>query len=137
MLFMTDLPASQAPLQTPGTLLVVDDDDIVRMVTTRMLERSGFTVLTAADGAAGVEIYRSNAGGIRAVLLDMTMPKMDGRETFAALRALDPAVKVIIASGYPESDATGQFGESGLAGFIQKPYSPDELLARVRAVIDS
>ncbi len=134
---MTNLSASQAPLQAPGTLLIVDDDDIVRLVTTRMLERSGFTVLAAADGAAGVEIYRSNAGGIRAVLLDMTMPKMDGRDTFLALRALDPKVKVILASGYPEQEATGQFAESGLSGFIQKPYTPDELLASVRAVIDS
>ncbi len=134
---MTNLSASQAPLQAPGTLLIVDDDDIVRLVTTRMLERSGFTVLAAADGAAGVEVYRANAGGIRAVLLDMTMPRMDGRDTFLALRAFDPGVRVILASGYSEQDATGQFGESGLAGFIQKPYTPDELLASVRAVIDS
>jgi CheY-like chemotaxis protein len=133
---MTDSP-TQAPLTAPGTLLVVDDDEIVRMVTIRMLQRSGFIVLGAANGEEGLDLFRANTGAIHAVLLDMTMPKMDGRATFLALRQVDPEVKVILASGYPESDATAQFGADGLAGFIQKPYTPDELLARVRSVIES
>jgi len=117
-------------------ILVVDDDDTVRAVTRRILERSGFEVLLAVDGADGVETYRANPG-IDLVLLDMTMPRMDGEETFRELRRVDPDVRVILTSGYNEQDATDRFAGKGLAGFIQKPYRPQELMERIFATLSS
>lgn len=116
----------------PGgrTLLVVDDDDTVREVTRRILEYAGFQVVVGADGQQGVDIYRETAG-VALVLLDMTMPHMDGEETFRELRRLNPAVRVVLTSGYNEQDATERFAGKGLSGFIQKPYRPQELLDKI------
>jgi len=101
-----------------------------------MLELSGFTVLLAADGAEAVALYRERPG-IDLVLLDLTMPAMDGEETFRELRRLDPGVRVILTSGYSEQDAADRFAGTGLAGFIQKPYRPQDLIETVRAALQS
>lgn len=130
-------PGDPAAWRGEGTLLVIDDDDIVRTVTARMLQRSGFEVLTAPDGAAGVEVFRDNAGAIRVVILDMTMPRMDGHETFRALQDVDATVRVVLSSGYAEQDAASIFSVAELAGFIQKPYTAEELIATVRTVLGS
>ena len=74
---------------------------------------------------------------IDVVLLDMQMPVMNGAETFQALRAIDPHVKVILSSGYNEIEATGRFVDQGLAAFLQKPYDLDTLVAKVRSVLTS
>jgi CheY-like chemotaxis protein len=118
-----------------ATILVVDDDETVRTVTRRMLEQSGYTVFQAADGAEALAIYRENQGAIDLVLLDMTMPHMDGEETFRELRRIDPRVRVLLTSGYNEQDATERFAGKGLGGFIQKPYRPQELLERIRSIL--
>ena len=122
-------PAVSAPREA-RTVLVVDDDETVRTVTRRILEHAGFSVLLAPDGAEGVRIY-AETDGIDVVLLDMTMPRMDGEETFRELRRVRPGVRVILTSGYNEQDATERFAGKGLAGFIQKPYRPAELMARI------
>ena len=136
-------PAPPDPAPAPETasaplpravILVVDDDETVRAVTRRMLELSGFTVLLAADGAEAVALYRERPG-IDLVLLDLTMPAMDGEETFRELRRLDPGVRVILTSGYSEQDAADRFAGTGLAGFIQKPYRPQDLIEKVRAAL--
>jgi PAS domain S-box-containing protein len=119
-----------------GTVLVVDDEPTVREVSRSILEMAGFTVLTAADGEKGLEIYREHGDEISIVLLDMTMPRMSGEETFRELRKLRPGVKVILTSGYNEQDATDRFAGKGLAGFIQKPYPPSALLAKVRTALE-
>ncbi len=113
-----------------GTVLVVDDEETIRVTAAAMLEDAGFTVLTAEDGAAGVEMFRQRHDEIRAVLLDMTMPRMGGEEAFRHMRQIDPDVKVVLSSGYNEQDATSHFAGKGLAGFIQKPYSPKALQAK-------
>jgi len=122
--------ASAVPLT--GTVLVVDDEEVVREVARQMLEHLGFSVLVAADGAAALEVFRGRREAIRLVLLDMTMPRMDGEQTFRELRRLAPDVRVILASGYNEQDATSSFVGMGLAGFIQKPFALVELEARIR-----
>lgn len=136
-------PAPPGPAPAPETasaplpravILVVDDDETVRAVTRRMLELSGFTVLLAADGAEAVALYRERPG-IDLVLLDLTMPAMDGEETFRELRRLDPGVRVILTSGYSEQDAADRFAGTGLAGFIQKPYRPQDLIEKVRVAL--
>jgi len=115
-----------------GTVLVVDDDDSVRPVTRLMLERLGFTALLASNGREGVDVYRVRQGEVRCVLLDLTMPEMDGEETFAALREVDPEVRVILSSGYNQLEVVQRFAGRGLAGFIQKPYR----LSDLQAVLD-
>jgi PAS domain S-box-containing protein len=118
-----------------GTLMVVDDEETVRVLGKRMLERSGFTVLTAADGREAVEIFKTRGAEIRGVLLDLTMPHMDGAETFQALRALRPDLKVILSSGYTEQDISTRFAGLGLTGFIQKPYQHGALASKLREVL--
>ncbi|MEQ8225292.1 MAG: response regulator, partial [Candidatus Eremiobacterota bacterium] len=111
-----------------GTVLVVDDEKTVRTVAKAMLSKLGFTVLTADDGTTGLEIFKNNINDIGAVLLDMTMPHMNGEETFMELRRLRQDVQVILSSGYNEQEAISRFPGQGLAGFIQKPYRIDELV---------
>ncbi|HML97196.1 MAG TPA: PAS domain S-box protein [Tepidiformaceae bacterium] len=127
-------PASEAEPAPRGIVLVVDDDETVRTVTRRILERSGFTVLLAADGVEALKVHRATPG-VALVILDMTMPHMDGEECFRELRHLDPTVRVLLTSGYNEQDATERFVGKGLAGFIQKPYRPADLLSKVEEVL--
>jgi len=110
-----------------GTVLIVDDEETIREVAGLMLEEMGFDVLLAENGLVGVDLYRKHQAEIVAVLLDMTMPKMNGEETFCELRRINPDVTVILSSGYNEQDATQRFLGKGLAAFIQKPYAPEEL----------
>jgi CheY-like chemotaxis protein len=92
-------------------------------------------VIEASDGPNAIELYRKSGAGIACVLLDQSMPQMDGTTVFRALRAINPAVKVILSSGYSNDQTTGQcLTTEGLAGFIQKPYTVDGLrqeLARI------
>jgi two-component system, cell cycle sensor histidine kinase and response regulator CckA len=119
-----------------GTVLVIDDELSVRETARAMLERNGFSVRTAGDGREGVEIFREHADEIRVVLLDMTMPYMNGEEVFRELRRIRPRARVILSSGYNEQDATNRFAGKGLAGFIRKPYGLSDLISAVRRVLD-
>jgi len=120
-----------------GTVLVVDDDETVLAVSRMMLEEFGFGVLTAEDGRAGLETFRAESEGIDLVLLDMTMPRMGGEEAFREIRRVKRDVKVILTSGFNEQEATSRFVGRGLAGFIQKPYRPEDLIRVVREVLGS
>lgn len=120
-----------------GTVLVVDDEETVRGLLRHLFETMGFTVLTANDGREGVAIFRRESDAIRLVVLDMTMPILDGPETFRELRRIRGDVKAILTSGYSEQSAISQFAGKGLSGFIQKPFRYDELLAIVRKVFES
>jgi nitrogen-specific signal transduction histidine kinase/ActR/RegA family two-component response regulator len=120
-----------------GTILVVDDDEAVRNVAKRILERAGFRVLVAVDGIDGLAVFREHTSEIGVVLLDVTMPRMGGEETFRQLRQLAPEVRVVLSSGYSAQEATSHFAGKGLAGFVEKPFTPQELLERVRAVLEA
>lgn len=117
-----------------GTVLVVDDEDTVRTVAQRMLERFGYTVLTAADGQEGVDVFRAHADEIVAVVLDMTMPRLAGDEAFREIRRIRADARVILMSGYNEQDATHRFAGKGLSGFLQKPFNSTELQQKLRAL---
>ncbi len=93
----------------------------------------GFQVVTASDGIEGLSAYCTCSETICAVLLDLTMPRMDGEETFRELRALRPDACVVLMSGYSEQEAGARFVGKGLAGFLQKPFTPDELRERLLA----
>ncbi|MDX8389165.1 MAG: response regulator, partial [Mariprofundaceae bacterium] len=118
-----------------GTILIVDDEETIREIAGMMLEDVGFTILKAKDGVEGVEVFREHQTEIRVVLLDMTMPRMNGEEVFREIRTLQPDVTVILSSGYNEQDATNRFAGKGLAGFIQKPYSPSALQTKVLDIV--
>jgi len=120
-----------------GTVLIADDEETVRAVSKQMLERMGFGVLTAQDGREALKVLGEHAGEIVCVLLDLTMPHMDGEEAFREMRRLHPGIVVILCSGYNEQDATERFAGKGLAGFIQKPYRSDGLRAKLREVLGS
>ena len=115
-----------------GTILVVDDEESIRALAKLVLERSGVKVLTAEDGRKGVEIFRKHQDEISVVLLDMTMPHMGGEEAFDEIRKIRKDVRVILSSGYNEQQVTSGFVGKGLAGFIQKPYRPSELIEKLR-----
>ncbi|MDS4068742.1 MAG: ATP-binding protein [Candidatus Competibacter sp.] len=115
-----------------GTILLVDDEESVRTLGSRMLERIGFKVLTAVDGREALEIYRSGHDEIALVLLDLTMPDLDGEETFRELRRIDPKVRVVMSSGYTESEITPRFAGKRLTGFLQKPYTITALMDCLR-----
>ena len=118
-----------------GTILLADDEKSVFDVGKKMLNKMGFSVLTATDGREAVEVFRKHADQIDCVLLDLTMPHMDGEQAFRELRRIRPDVKVILSSGYNEQDATQHFGAKGLAGFIQKPYVMATLRAKLMEVL--
>lgn len=110
-----------------GHILVIDDEQSVRNIMEVALMRKGFRVLTAEDGDEGIELFQQRKDDIRAVLLDMTMPRMSGQETFLRLRQIQPDVKVILCSGFDQHQATQAFTEDGLAGFLQKPFELEDL----------
>lgn len=121
--------------QGSGTVLLVDDEETVRALGKRMLERIGFEVLTAIDGREALEVFRTHRGEIVLVLLDLTMPRMNGEEAFRELRRIDPAARVVMSSGYSENDISARLAGKGLVGFIQKPYTVDVLRGRLAAVL--
>jgi two-component system, cell cycle sensor histidine kinase and response regulator CckA len=121
--------------QGKGTVLLVDDDESVRAVGRKMLERIGFSVVTAADGAEAIARFRERGDDIICAIVDLTMPHVDGAETFRELRRMRPGVRVILSSGYNEQDVTQRFVGKGLAGFIQKPYQLATLVSVLEDVL--
>ena len=118
-----------------GTVLLVDDEETIRTLGARMLAALGFTVLSAADGREALAVYAQHQDEIALVLLDLTMPHMDGEEAFRELRLINPEVRVVMSSGYTEKDITARFAGKGLMGFVQKPYSLAELAEKLRAAL--
>jgi len=113
-------PVSQA--EAGGLILLIEDDESVRQVAARMIEHSGFTVLTAGDGVEGLEVFRQHIPDVRCVVCDLTMPRMGGWETLAALRVLSPGLPVILASGYDESAVMAGDHPEKPQAFLSKPY---------------
>jgi PAS domain S-box-containing protein len=124
-------------LRGTGTILVVDDEEIVRRIAKSMLEQYGYTVLLAADGRSAIDLYRSIADQISLVLLDLTMPTMSGDETLKELMTIRADVRVLLSSGYDETEIVGRFNEKGIYGFIQKPYTAPRLAAKVKDVLEA
>jgi len=129
--------AATEALAGDATVLVIDDEQIIRQTAKAMLERYGYTVLVAENGKEGVDLFRVVLDKISVVILDMTMPVMSGEETLRHLKLIKPEVKVLLSSGYNESEAIRRFTGKGLVGFIQKPYSAQHLAQTVRAALDA
>lgn len=139
------LPASDKPVELfnennhtndwkgSGTVLLVDDEESVRGVGIEMLKELGFETITANDGCEAVEQFKNNPA-ISFVILDLTMPHMDGEQCFRELRQLQPDIKVIMSSGFSNDEITQKFVGKGLAGFLQKPYKLSMLKEVIRKI---
>ena len=118
-----------------GTVLVVDDEPAVRAVTRGMLERAGFDVLVASDGQDAIEVFREQQDRVIAVVLDLAMPRMSGKEALAEIRTISPMVAVLLATGYAARDADVQVDDDPFCDYIQKPYDTEDLLAGLQKLL--
>jgi nitrogen-specific signal transduction histidine kinase/CheY-like chemotaxis protein len=130
-------PARSKPLRHRGTVLIVDDQDFVIEVAQAFLERAGHRVVTAVGGRAGIECFRDRGHEIDAVLLDLAMPDADGEAVLLEMQRLRPDVRVIIATGYSVGYAADRIRAHGVAGFVRKPYEPEEILDQVERVLSA
>jgi CheY-like chemotaxis protein len=122
-------------LQGNGTILVADDEEGVRSLVASVLEEAGYTVELARDGLEAVERVRSLGQAVRLILLDLTMPQLGGAEAASELRQLQPDTPIIAMSGYGDIEVMQRFSEAGVDDFLPKPFTPDELGAKVRDLL--
>jgi DNA-binding NtrC family response regulator len=120
-----------------GSILLIDDEDVVLSSTEALLSELGYNIYTANSGQAGIDIYTKNHGIIDLVILDMIMPEMDGSACFSALKTINPQVKIIISSGYATSERIKEVKKLGANTFLQKPYSVSTLSSAVRRELQS
>ena len=118
--------------QGQGTILVVDDEDALRSVAVEALARMGFATVEARDGLEALEAFQAKREHIRLVLMNLTMPRMDGEEAFHALQRAGLRAPVILSSGFSREEALQRFQGKGLAGYLERPYRFPELLQVVR-----
>jgi len=128
-------PTEKTPTGTE-TLLIVDDEEEVLTVNRQLLETLGYTVLSARSGQEALALYAGHREAIDAVILDITMPQMGGKETFQRLRKMNPTLRVLLSSGYSMEGKAKEILEEGGSGFIQKPFRIRDLAAKVRQVLD-
>jgi two-component system, cell cycle sensor histidine kinase and response regulator CckA len=117
-------------------ILLVDDEELIRDLGKRILERSGYTVLTASNGKEALVLFKQERGKISLVILDLIMPEMGGKQCLEGLLKIDPKARVIIASGFAANEQTKEDIETGTRGFVAKPYNIKEMLQSVRKVLD-
>jgi PAS domain S-box-containing protein len=128
-------PAAVAQWHGEGSVLVVDDEETMRSTVARMMRIMGLEPVLAVDGREAIEIFREDPARFAFVLLDLTMPHMDGEQTFAELRRLLPDVRVVLMSGFNAQEALVRFSGKGLANFLQKPFTIESLREVVRGVL--
>ncbi len=146
--FKVILPAPTSEPETPAPLaedlapfgrgravLVIDDEEDVRVLARKVLELADFHVVLAVDGRAGVEVFCADPDRFAAALVDLTMPHLSGVEVFREMRLCRPDVRVILTSGFAEEDATSGLEGKGLAGFVRKPFRPTDLLTAILTAI--
>jgi len=145
--FQVLLPASSSPparrldvtaspaLAGEGMVLIVDDEETVRNGAKAGLERNGYRVIVAENGADAVRIFRERHGEISAVVLDRTMPGMGGEEALVEMQAIEPRVPIILSTGYDETETLSRLPGRRLAGFLQKPYRIEKLLGEIQSAL--
>ena len=119
------------------TVLLVDDEEIVIGVGKQMLEKLGFSVLTAASGKEAIDIYKVNKDRIGFVVLDMIMPGLGAGDTYEGLREIDSAIKVLLSSGYGVDEQTSEILKRGCKGFIQKPFNMQVLSEKIEEIMNA
>ena len=126
-------PGGDAPRQT---ILFVDDEQMAVTLVKRVLSDAGFHVITAQSGFECLDLFRRRPHSCDLVLLDLTMPFMDGEETFERLREIRPDVAVVLCTGFIERERLDRMLRAGLAGFLRKPIAPEELVGHVRSILE-
>jgi CheY-like chemotaxis protein len=117
-------------------VMIVDDEDFVTFLAQRVLADAGYRILIAKDGFEAIDIYRKSRE-IALIILDFTMPVMDGADVFEELLKIDPKVPVVLSSGFAEQERVRGMLARGLRGFIPKPYTQEKLIAQVRTTLDA
>ena len=118
------------------TLLVVDDEEVIRTMLARLASRMGYHILTAADGQEGLEKYRQNAAEINGVVLDMNMPVMGGRETFLKMKKINPEVRALLSTGYGANEEAQEILDLGAVGLLSKPYDMSQLSEQLALLLN-
>lgn len=129
--------ATRRPRGGNELVLLVDDEEAIRSLARDTLESFGYRVLLAENGKEAIEIYRLYKDTIGLVILDMVMPTLGGRETFLKLKELNPNVRALLSTGYSQNGKAKEILDSGVMGFVQKPYQVEELLQKMRTVLDA
>ncbi|MGD1986627.1 MAG: PAS domain S-box protein [Desulfobacterales bacterium] len=144
--FTIYLPATQKTIEEPaetaselirgsGTLLVVDDEDLVLDVAANMLEKLGYTVLKAQNGAEAIDIFKAHKDAIKMVVLDIIMPDLGGSDVYDIIKKINPDVKVLLSSGYSVDGQAIELLERGCDGFMQKPFTMEELSGKIEQIL--
>lgn len=125
------------PTGAKELVMIVDDEEFVIMLAQRVLTDEGYRVVTAKDGFQAIETYRKLKDQIALIILDFTMPIMDGADVFAELLMINPKVPVVLSSGFAEQERLRSMLARGLRGFMPKPYTQQKLLAQIRSTLDA
>ena len=131
-----DIPVSN-PGGTGELIMIVDDEHFVTLLAQRVLTDAGYRVVCAKDGFEALEIYKKLQSEINLIILDFTMPIMDGSDVFNEMRLLNPRAPIVLSSGFSEQEKLKWMLAKGLRGFIPKPYSQQKLLLQVRSTLDA
>jgi len=134
--FVKPKTISEMPRAKP-TILVVDDESMALVLIKRLLSEAGYQVMTAQSGFEALDLFRRQPHAFQLVLLDLTMPFMDGEETFHRLREIRADIPVVLCTGFIRRDRLDRLMKDGIAGFLRKPLAPDEIVDHVRAVLAS
>jgi two-component system, cell cycle sensor histidine kinase and response regulator CckA len=124
------------PQSSGGSVLIIDDEEVVRRAARATLEHFGYSVFEASDGRDGADLFSRLHDRVSCVLLDLTMPRMDGYEVWRYIHRIRPDMRVVISSGFDESEARKQFTEAPALDFIQKPYTAAALVRKIRVALD-
>jgi CheY-like chemotaxis protein len=133
----TAIPVDDESWRGTGTILVVEDEETVRSTVGKILDALGFDVVLASNGREGVDRFTSVAKPYELILLDLTMPQLDGVQVFDEVRRVNPTVPIVLMSGYARLDVLARFSDRKLAAFIQKPFDIPTLQRTLRAVLAS
>jgi CheY-like chemotaxis protein len=131
-----DKKVSIMPVSKPQ-VLVVDDEEVALMLLKQLLTTAGYQVSTAQSGFECLDLFRRRPLSYRLVLLDLTMPFMDGEETFHRLREINSEVPVMLCTGFIQNERLEKLMAAGLSGFLRKPFAPEEILGHIQALLES
>ena len=131
-----DSEKTEPPKGQGETILLVDDEPNLVVIVSRQLVSASYRVIKASDGNEALNLYEKHRAEIRLVIMDLLMPGMGGKQCLAALRKLDPNVRVLIASGHTTPGMVGELEQAGAKGFISKPFETSQLLEEIRKIID-
>ncbi len=130
-------PVTKRPLLSASRcLLVVDDEPMALTLGEKILSQAGYTVVVAQSGFDALDLFRENPRRFDLVLLDLTIPFMDGEETFKRLRSIDPGVAVLLNTGFIEKHRLERMMTNGLAGYLRRPYRPDDVIEQIEIVLE-